>query len=184
MNVEEIGISGALLFTPKVFGDDRGYFFESFREDVFSRFVPEIKFVQDNESLSAKHVVRGLHFQVPPRAQSKLVRVSVGRALDVIVDLRKRSPTYLKTVCVELSGQNKFQLFVPKGCAHGFLSLEDNTLLQYKVDEFYSKEHDSGIRFSDPLIKLETPLDMTGMRFSDKDQKLPFWSDLQDRVIF
>ena len=166
-------IPDVIIIEPKVFGDDRGYFMESFRQDIFDKEIPGIAFVQDNESLSVHGVLRGLHYQLPPYAQSKLVRVVKGKVLDVAVDIRKNSPTFGKHVSVELSEQNKRQLFVPRGFAHGFLVMSEQAIFQYKVDNLYSKEHDRGIAFDDPAIGIDWILSKDKLVLSDKDKSNP-----------
>lgn len=148
-------ISGLFIIEPKVFSDNRGYFFESFKQSFFEQnninFIP----VQDNESLSlAKNTLRGLHMQLPPKEQAKLIRVISGKILDVAVDLRKNSPTFKQHFAIELSAENKKQLFIPRGFAHGFLSLEENTQVSYKVDNYYSKEHDVSIKWDDTELNI------------------------------
>jgi dTDP-4-dehydrorhamnose 3,5-epimerase len=177
MNIQTTFIEGLLVIEPKVFGDDRGYFFESFSAAAWEAAVGQSApiFVQDNESLSKKGVVRGLHFQVPPFAQDKLVRVIKGEALDVAVDLRRNSPTYGKHFSILLSGKNKKQFFIPKGFAHGFSVLEDDTVFAYKTSEFYHPEAEKNILFDDPALgidwKIDNPLvsdkDLKGVKFYD-----------------
>ncbi|MDR1338814.1 MAG: dTDP-4-dehydrorhamnose 3,5-epimerase, partial [Prevotellaceae bacterium] len=148
-------IEGAFLLKPKVFEDSRGYFFESFNRVEFEKNVGAVNFIQDNESKSSAGVLRGLHFQKGEYAQAKLVRVIKGAVLDVIVDIRPASPTFGKYFSVELSEQNKLQLFLPRGMAHGFLVLEDETIFSYKVDNLYSPENESGILFDDPSLAVD-----------------------------
>lgn len=156
MTIHDTGIQGLLLIEPKVFGDHRGYFLESFRQDKFNELVgEEILFVQDNESKSGKGVLRGLHFQIPPYAQGKLVRVIKGSVLDVAVDIRKGSPTYGKHFTVELTEHNKLQLWIPAGFAHGFASLEDDTIFQYKCTHYYSPENEGAVLWSDPELNID-----------------------------
>jgi dTDP-4-dehydrorhamnose 3,5-epimerase len=163
-------IEGPVLIEPKVFTDDRGYFFESFRKDLFEKEIGEINFVQDNESKSVKGVLRGLHYQLPPFAQSKLVRVVEGSVLDVAVDIRRSSPTYSKFVSVELSAENKHQFFIPRGFAHGFIVLSETAIFTYKVDNYWSKDHDCSIRFNDPLIGIDWKLPPSSLILSEKDK--------------
>lgn len=177
MKTEQTGFKDLLVLTPKVFHDDRGYFFESFNEKTFEEATGlKIDFVQDNESFSAKGVVRGLHFQHPPFAQDKLVRVSRGSVLDVVVDLRKDQPTFGKSYSLELSAENKKMLFVPKGFAHGFAVLEDDTLFTYKCSAFYSREHDDVIRYDDAKLAINWPFDEP--RVSEKDRAAQLFDDL------
>jgi len=163
-------IGGLYIIEPKVWEDDRGYFFESFKEQIFEENIGKINFVQDNESKSSYGVLRGLHYQLPPFAQSKLVRVVFGKVIDVAVDIRKNSPTFGKHVSVELSGENKKQLFIPKGLAHGYIVISEEVIFQYKVDNYYSKEHERGILFNDPELKINWKLNKEEILISDKDK--------------
>lgn len=158
MKVVETGIEGLLILEPIVFGDQRGYFLESYNKKKFDTIAGVTNFVQDNESLSKAGVLRGLHFQVPPFEQAKLVRVIQGSVLDVAVDLRTGSPTYGKHLALTLSAENKRQFFVPRGFAHGFLVLEDDTIFSYKVDNDYAPEHENGILWSDPQLNIDWKL--------------------------
>lgn len=167
-------IPEVVLIKPKVFGDDRGYFVETFRQDLFEEAVGyKVNFIQDNESKSTKGVLRGLHFQLPPFAQSKLVRVIEGKVLDVAVDIRQGSPTFGQYVMAELSAENKHQLFVPRGFAHGFVVLSDSAIFAYKVDNYYAPNHDRGLAFDDPNINIDWQLPKEALKLSDKDQKQP-----------
>ena len=158
MNIISTKIEGVYLIKPKIFNDDRGSFFESFNMKVFQKETNQkINFVQDNQSVSSKNILRGLHFQKPPHAQAKLVRVIKGCVLDVVVDLRKKSKTYGKYILEELSEYNNHQLFLPKGMAHGFLTLEDNTIFTYKCSEFYCKEAEDSIMWNDSTIGIKWP---------------------------
>lgn len=170
----ETEIKDIILIKPKIFKDKRGYFFESFREDLMHKEIEKIKFIQDNESKSSRGVLRGLHYQRYPFEQSKLVRVVHGKIFDVAVDIRKDSSTFGKWVGIELSSENKYSLFVPKGFAHGFLVLSDFAIVQYKVDNIYSKEHEGGINFNDPTIDIDWPIISNQIILSDKDRLLPF----------
>ncbi|MFC4347232.1 dTDP-4-dehydrorhamnose 3,5-epimerase [Kordiimonas lipolytica] len=176
MKVEEFPIKGLYAFTPKQFGDGRGFFSETFNARAFEEVVPGITFVQDNHSLSRDPgVIRGLHFQNPPHAQGKLVRVTRGRVLDVAVDLRKGSPTYGSHVAVELSAENWKQFWVPAGFAHGFCTLEPDTEFLYKVTDYYAPDCDSGIAFDDPDLGIDWPFDRASATLSGKDAVLqPF----------
>jgi len=168
-----------ILVKPKVFGDDRGYFVEIFRQDKFEAAVGhKVDFIQDNESKSTKGVFRGLHFQLPPYAQSKLVRVIEGSVLDVAVDIRKGSPTYGQYVMAELSGDNKHQLFVPRGFAHGFVVLSEVAIFAYKVDNYYSPECDRGLAFDDKTLSIDWQIPIDQLHLSEKDQKQPCLSEL------
>ncbi len=180
MRVIKTEIEGVLIVEPDVYVDDRGYFLETFRMDRFRELTGlNINFVQDNESLSHRFVLRGLHYQTYPKPQAKLVRVVRGAILDVAVDLRKGSPTFKHWVMVELSGENKRQFFIPRGFAHGFLSLEDNTIVAYKVDEYFSPEYDRGIRFDDPDIAIDWRYDSNEFIISPKDSNLPYLKDAE-----
>jgi len=181
MNFIRTDIEDVVIVEPKVFADDRGYFVETFRADKLEKFLGyKINFCQDNESKSKKGVLRGLHYQLPPFAQTKLVRVIKGRVLDVAVDIRKGSPTFGKHVSVELSKENKRQLLVPRGFAHGFVVLEDDTVFSYKVDNYYSPENDRGILFSDEELKIDWILDKDKLLLSDKDKVQPLLKDTKD----
>ena len=172
MTVEETALKGVYVIKPRVFEDARGYFFESFHAERFARETGHhVVFVQDNESCSQKNVLRGLHFQVPPFAQGKLVRVVRGAVLDVAVDLRKASPTFGKHVAVELSAQNKHQLFIPEGFAHGFLTLEDNTIFSYKCTGYYNKDAEGSLHFADEQLAISWPVN--NPRVSEKDAAAP-----------
>ncbi len=174
-------IEDVVICQPKVFVDDRGCFFESFQQDHFENFVGfSVGFCQDNESQSNKGVLRGLHYQSAPYAQSKLVRVIKGRALDVVIDIRQGSSTFGKHIAIELSAENKTQLFVPRGFAHGFLVLEDETIFSYKVDSYYSPQHDRGILFSDPVLSIDWGLPESELILSDKDKTNPLLNDAVD----
>ena len=171
MRVIKTDIEGLLILEPEVFGDSRGYFMESFSERAFDNEVAPIRFVQDNRSYSRYGVVRGLHYQREPYAQSKLVSCVVGRVLDVAVDIREGSPTFGKHVAVELSAENHRQLFIPKGFAHGFAVLSDEALFEYKCDEFYHPEAECGIAWDDPNIGIDWRLPKEDIILSKKDQE-------------
>jgi len=172
-------IPEVVIIEPKVFGDDRGYFMETFRQDLFEKNIRKVNFIQDNESKSKKGVLRGLHYQLPPFAQSKLVRVIKGSVIDVAVDIRKNSPTFGKYVAVELSEENKRQLFIPRGFAHGFLVTSDEAIFTYKVDNYYSPTHDRGIRFDDSDIDIDWNFPKEEILVSDKDKNAPFLKDAE-----
>jgi len=160
-----------MLIEPTTHGDDRGYFVETFRKDLFEEAIGyKVDFVQDNESKSTKGVLRGLHYQLPPYTQAKLVRVIKGSVLDVAVDIRKSSPTFGQHVAVELTEQNKHQLFVPHGFAHGFVVLSNSATFAYKVDNYYAPEHDRGIAFDDNDLDIDWQLLAEDLRLSDKDK--------------
>ena len=169
--------SGLFLIEPKVFGDARGYFFESFQQEEFERNIGKVKFVQDNESKSGYGVLRGLHFQKPPHTQAKLVRCIAGKILDVVVDLRKDSETFKKSYAVELSGDNKLQFFIPRGFAHGFVVLSEEAIFSYKVDNLYAPASDAGIRFDDPELLIDWKLPGDALNLSEKDLKQPLFSE-------
>ena len=172
-------IADVLVLEPVVHGDDRGYFVETFRQDLFEAAVGHrVDFVQDNESKSSKGVLRGLHFQLAPHAQSKLVRVIEGSVLDVAVDLRQGSETFGEYVAVELSAANKKQMFVPRGFAHGFVVLSDTAIFAYKVDNYYSPECDRGLAFDDPALAIDWQLPKASLQLSNKDTKQPLLNEL------
>lgn len=166
-------IEGLIIFEPQVWGDHRGYFFESYNRRTFEAAGIRADFVQDNQARSTYGVLRGLHFQQPPFEQAKLVRVTEGAVFDVAVDLRPGSPTWGQWYGIELSAENKRQLFVPRGFAHGYVVLTPVAEFCYKCDNFYSKDHESGIRFDDPTLKIEWPIDLRDAVLSDKDLSLP-----------
>jgi len=164
-------IPEVILIEPKVHGDDRGYFSETFRQDLFEEAIGyKVNFIQDNESKSKKGVLRGLHYQLPPHAQAKLVRVIEGSVLDVAVDIRKSSPTYGQHVVAELTSTNKHQLFVPHGFAHGFVVLSDSATFAYKVDNYYAPKYDRGIAFDDKKLNINWILSENNLIISPKDQ--------------
>lgn len=173
MNVLETAIPGVVVIEPKVFGDDRGYFFESWSRREFDARVRPVRFVQDNESKSRYGVVRGLHFQRGKDAQGKLVRVVNGRVLDVAVDLRRGSPTFGRHVAVELSGENHRQLFIPRGFAHGFSVLSDEAVLQYKCDSPYVPQSEGAVAWDDPDLGIDWRLPADAVILSDKDRVRP-----------
>lgn len=178
MNVIKTAIDGVLIIEPKVFGDDRGYFFESFNaRDFAEKTGLDITFVQDNESKSRYGVLRGLHFQLPPYTQSKLVRVVKGRVLDIAIDIRKSSPTYGKWVSCELTEDNHRQFFVPKGMAHGFCVLSEEAVFQYKCDDFYHPEAEGGIAWNDPNIAVEWPIPAEDISLSERDKHHPSFKE-------
>ena len=173
-------ITDVILIEPTIHGDDRGYFIEAFRQDLFIQAVGyKVNFIQDNESKSTKGVLRGLHYQLPPYAQAKLVRVIEGSVLDVTVDIREYSPTFGQHVTVELTGKNKHQLFVPHGFAHGFVVLSDSATFAYKVDNYYVPELERGIAFNDSKLNIDWKLAVDELQLSDRDKTHP---DLSDAV--
>lgn len=169
MEIIETSIEGLVILQPKVFEDERGYFMESYKESFFEDNFPEINFIQDNESKSSFGVLRGLHFQKPPFEQTKLVRVIDGEILDVAVDLRKNSPTYGKWESFILSGDNKKQLLIPKGFAHGFVVKSEQVFFAYKVDNLYSPNHETGINFKDPFLAIDWQINEDEILISTKD---------------
>ncbi len=171
-------IPDVLLIEPDVHGDERGYFIETFRQDKFEQATGySVKFIQDNESKSAKGVLRGLHYQLAPFAQSKLVRVIEGKVLDIAVDIRHGSPTFGQHVSVELSDANKHQLFIPRGFAHGFVVLSDTAIFSYKVDNYYSPKNDRGIAFDDNTLAIDWQLPKELLQLSDKDTRQAEFSE-------
>ena len=180
MEVRPLGLDGVFEIIPRKFGDDRGFFSETYKVSALAEAGIDLSFVQENHSFSAaKSVVRGLHYQLPPFAQDKLVRVVRGAILDVAVDIRKSSPTFGKWVALEVSAEKWNQFLVPKGFAHGFVTLVENTEVIYKVTNYYSPEHDRSIRFDDPAIGIEWPLPTSSVQLSDKDQKAPLLADAE-----
>lgn len=185
MQIEELPLKGAFVLTPKKFGDARGFFSETFSQRAFAEIVPDVHFVQDNHSLSRDAgVLRGLHFQSPPHAQGKLVRVTSGKVLDVIVDLRNGSPTYGDHAGVEISAENWKQLWVPPGFAHAFCTLEPNTEFCYKVTDFYAPECDSGIAYNDPDLGINWPMTDENLILSDKDKALQSFAEFNSPFVF
>lgn len=171
-------IPDVILCKPIVHSDDRGYFYEVFKKEEFESFIEEtIDFCQDNEAKSSSNVLRGLHYQLPPFAQSKLVRVIKGKVLDVAVDIRKDSKTFGQKVVVELSEENKCQLFIPKGFAHGYVTLSDETIFCYKVDNYYNKESERGILFNDPSLDINWQLPIEKLTISEKDKLQPLFKN-------
>jgi dTDP-4-dehydrorhamnose 3,5-epimerase len=173
MEIKETGIAGLLIVKPRIFEDDRGYFFESFNESDLEKAGHPFHFIQDNQSKSAYGVVRGLHYQLEPKAQTKFVRVLEGRIWDVAVDLRKDSPTFMQWEGVELSAANKLQLLIPKGFAHGFSVLSEDAVVLYKCDEFYAPDFETGIRYNDPQIRIDWKVDPEDMILSERDLAMP-----------
>lgn len=183
MNIEKTTISDLLILKPKIYADDRGYFFESFNQKKFAENELKYNFVQDNESKSQFGVVRGLHFQDNPHAQAKLVRVLYGKVYDVAVDLRKNSPTFGKWFGVELSSENKFQLLIPRGFAHGFSVLSPVAVFSYKCDNYYDKESEKGIIFNDSYLNIDWKLNNKNIILSDKDKLLPDFYNSEHNFI-
>ena len=185
MNFIRTNIPDVIIIEPTVHGDHRGYFVETFRADKLEAFLGyKLNFGQDNESKSSKGVLRGLHYQLAPHAQTKLVRVISGRVLDVAVDIRRNSPTFGQHVAVELTADNKRQLLVPRGFAHGFVVLEDDTIFAYKVDNYYSPECDRGISFDDPALNIDWMLKTEELKLSAKDTTQPKLNETNDLFEF
>ncbi len=169
-------ISDLLVFEPQIWHDDRGYFYESYTRKTWEAEGIQVDFVQDNQALSMQGVLRGLHYQTGDMAQAKLVRVVAGEVLDVVVDLRPESPSYGKWYSIRLSAENKRQLFVPRGFAHGYLVLSETAEFAYKCDNYYSKAHEGGLRYDDPRLNIDWEFDLTQVLVSEKDKTLPFFS--------
>lgn len=164
---------GLVVFEPKVFTDERGYFFESYQRKAFAEAGITTDFVQDNEARSTKGILRGLHYQLPPYAQAKLVRVVHGEVLDIVVDLRETSPTYSKWYGLRLSGENKKQLYIPRGFAHGYVVLSDEAVFCYKCDNYYSKAHEGGLRYDDPALGIDWQMDLSTAILTERDKQWP-----------
>ena len=179
MKITTTAIVGVVILEPEVFGDERGYFFESFSQREFEEKVCKTTFVQDNESSSRYGVLRGLHFQKPPHAQAKLVRVVKGKVLDIAVDIRKGSPTFGHHVSTELSGENKRQLFIPRGFAHGFAVLSNEVVFQYKCDRYYVPHSEGGILWNDPALGIDWKLPAEDVILSEKDKKNVLLNELK-----
>ncbi len=171
MKVIATSIPDVLIFEPKIFGDERGYFLETYRQDIFEQHAGKVNFLQDNESKSSYGVLRGLHFQKPPFTQSKLVRAVSGRVLDVAVDLRRGSPWYGSHVAIELSAERKNMLWIPKGFAHGFAVLSEEAVFAYKCDNYYAPDHDAGILWNDSELGIDWLIPEKDMKVSEKDAK-------------
>lgn len=168
-----------LIFEPKIIGDNRGYFYESYNQNVFKEAGIENVFIQDNQSFSQKGVLRGMHYQLNPYAQAKLVRVIQGSVLDVVIDLRKNSSTFSQNFSIVLSGENNLQMLVPRGFAHGYLVLEDNTIFAYKCDNLYSKIHERGLFYNDPVLNINWQYDLSKVILSEKDAQQPLFRDAE-----
>lgn len=179
MEIIKTKIEGILIIEPRIFKDERGYFYESFSQREFDEKVMPIRFVQDNESMSVKNVIRGLHYQKMPYTQSKLVRCTQGTVLDVVVDIRKGSPTFGQHVTVELSGENHRQLFIPRGFAHGFAVLSDTAVFQYKCDNFYAPQAEAGIQLSDSTLGIDWRIPLQEAILSAKDLKYPLLKEVE-----
>ena len=181
MEFKKTNIEGVYIIEPRVFNDSRGYFFEAWKKAEFEANIGPVEFIQDNESKSSYGVLRGLHYQKGACSQAQLVRVIKGKVLDVAVDIRKSSPTFGQHVMVELSDENKRQFFIPRGFAHGFLVLSDEAIFTYKVDNAYAPQADAGIRWNDPDLNIEWPIDPKDVQTSEKDLKQPF---LREAEVF
>lgn len=185
MQFRELEIPGVWLMEPKVLRDERGYFMESFKRAEFEERVGPVNFIQENESFSSKGVLRGLHYQLAPYSQAKLVRVIMGEVLDVAVDIRIGSPTFGRSVSVLLSGENKKQLFIPRGFAHGFKVVSETVLFQYKVDNPYRPDHEAGILYNDPAIAIPWGItEEEDIVLSDKDKSLPLLSEARLNIHY
>ncbi len=175
---------GLLIFEPTVWEDDRGYFFESYNQNTFSAEGIEIKFLQDNQASSMYGVIRGLHYQLDPHAQTKLIRVLSGSILDVVVDIRKNSPTYGKIYTIELSAENKKQLLVPKGFAHGYSVISNTAEVFYKCDEFYNRNSEAGIAYNDATLNIDWGVDKNKTIISEKDMKHPGLTECRNNFVY
>lgn len=184
MEVIKTDIEGVVILEPRLFRDERGYFFESFSQREFNEKVAEVTFVQDNESMSTRGVMRGLHFQRPPYTQAKLVRCVRGAVLDVAVDLRKGSPTFGKHVAVELTEGNHRQLYIPHGFAHGFVVLSEEAVFQYKCDNYYAPQADGGVSILDPSLGIDWKIDMSEAILSPKDLNHPLLADFDNPFVY
>lgn len=181
MNFIPTPIKGLIICEPKVWGDDRGYFYEAYNENVFNEGGIIAKFVQDNQAFSTQGILRGLHYQVGEFAQAKLVRVLQGEVLDVVVDIRKGSATYGQSFSVRLSGENKRQLFIPRGFAHGYVVLSETAEFAYKCDNFYSKAHEGGLRYNDPALKIDWQFDLAKVQVAERDATFPDIGEHRER---
>ena len=179
MEYKKTAIEGVYVIEPRVFNDARGYFFEAWKQEEFEAHIGKVNFIQDNESKSSRGVLRGLHYQKGDFSQAKLVRVIKGRVLDVAVDIRKSSPTFGQHVMVELSEDNKRQFFIPRGFAHGFLVMSDEAIFTYKVDNVYAPQAEAGIRWNDPALGIDWPIDPQKVLTSEKDLKQPMLGEAE-----
>ncbi len=185
MNIDPTFIEGCFIIKPKVFEDERGSFFESFNQKVFEETTGlQVDFVQDNQSSSKKGVLRGLHFQTGDYKQAKLVRVLMGEVLDIAVDLRPDSKTYRKHFSIILNDQNNFQLYIPKGFAHGFITLSETAIFAYKCDNYYHKPSELGIKYNDPSLAIDWKLDPSEIQLSQKDKELSYLKDIENEQKF
>jgi dTDP-4-dehydrorhamnose 3,5-epimerase len=184
MKVISSEIPDVKIIEPQVFGDSKGYFFESYRYEHFEKEIGSVHFVQENESFSTYGVLKGLHFQKPPMSQGKLVRVIKGEMLDIAVDIRMGSPWYAKHVAKKLNSENKYQMWIPQGFAHGYIVLSDEAIFSYKCDNYYSPANESGIRYDDPFLKIDWLLDKSQIKLSEKDSKHAFFEKLPAAKYF
>ena len=184
MSFHKTEIPGLLIFEPTVLQDQRGHFFESYNEKIFRQGNIDCSWVQDNQSLSVYGVIRGLHYQLNPHAQAKLIRVVQGKILDVVADIRKDSPAYGKIFNIELSGENNKQLFIPAGFAHGFSVLSETAVVLYKCNNFYYKESEAGIRYNDPFLHIDWKIPADKIIISEKDMLLPLLADCKNNFVF
>lgn len=184
MSFISTNLPGVLVFEPKIFEDNRGFFFESYNERSFAGEGITTRFVQDNQSSSFYGVIRGLHYQLAPYAQAKFIRVLQGTILDVVLDIRKGSPTYGKTFSIELSAENKKQVFIPAGFAHGFSVLSENAEVLYKCDNFYNREAEAGVLFNDPALGIDWQIPADKIIVSEKDKELPLFGDCRNSFVF
>lgn len=176
--------AGLVIFEPAIYKDSRGYFFESYNEKTFLNEHIDLRFVQDNQSSSSYGVIRGLHYQLSPHAQTKLVRVLTGTIVDIAVDIRKNSPTFSKVFSIELSAENKKQLLIPPGFAHGFSVLTERAEVLYKCDDFYDKQSETGIRYDDPQLRIDWKIPGEKIIVSEKDQQLPLLAQSKNNFVF
>ena len=184
MEIIKTDFQDLIIIKPQVFEDTRGYFFESYNKEKLSDLLGNIQFVQDNQSKSTKGTIRGLHYQLAPYAQAKLIRVLEGKILDVVVDLRKKSPSYGKSFSIELSDENKKQLFIPQGFAHGFSVLSETATVFYKTDQFYNPESERGINFNDTDLNIDWQIDINQANVSTKDKVLPSFKEAETNFNF
>ncbi len=184
MAFEQTGFPGLIVYTPRIFEDSRGYFFESYNQQTFGSFDVNIAFIQDNQASSSFGVIRGLHYQLNPYGQTKLIRVLSGKIIDVAVDIRKNSPTYGKAYTIELSAENKKQLLIPKGFAHGYSVISETAEVFYKCDEFYNKESEAGISWNDPSLNINWQIPSGSEIISEKDSVHPLLSGANNNFVF
>ncbi len=184
MEITKTGFSGLYVLKPQIFEDSRGYFFESYNRNKLKDILGDISFVQDNQSKSVLGTIRGFHYQLEPYAQTKLIRVIDGKILDVVIDIREKSPTFGKNFSIELSSENKQQLFIPKGFAHGFSVLSKTAIVFYKTDQFYKPESERGINFNDENLRIDWNIDIKNAKISPKDKVLPSFQETEMNFKF